>query len=104
MEKRFRSAARTFLGGFLKDSARIIKPSQGIYSVYLHGNAFKHVRAFKQALTTSMQISDGLRKIHFGIRHFSKSTSQRHVKYKPECTIFMYIFRFKGFKVKLTNK
>lgn len=30
MEKRFRSAARTFLGGFLKDSARIIKPSQGI--------------------------------------------------------------------------
>lgn len=76
---------------------------------------------FKQALIISMQISDRLRKIRFGKRHFKKKKKNQQVKdmsstnlnvqktrihalYSPVLKLGLYIFRFKGFKAKLTNK
>lgn len=65
------SSALTFLGGLIEDSIIIIiKTSQGNILFIYKMTSLKVLELFKQALIISTQISDGLRKIHFGKRHF----------------------------------
>lgn len=96
MDKSFRCQhLLTFLGGFSEDSIMIIKTSQGNILFIYKIRSLNMLERFKQALIISMQISDRLRKIRFGKRHFKKT--KKKINKSKTCRVQTWTYKKHAF-------